>query len=218
MDRNPQVHQFAKKQGIETMRFGLMAAAVAMVVAAPAWAEASPPITQGTVSFNFNDATTTVGTYTNVTDNTWAVIYNLVAPNDAANPFASYAATGRLVFVTLFSNGTRLSSISFDAASATGNSERIVVSNIGEDYAGPIYGDKAVFYTDPAGQIVRYSTSMFFDRFTIETGAIIDNVTVTYTSVVPEASTWAMMIAGFGLVGGTMRRRAQRSHAAVSQA
>lgn len=34
----------------------------------------------------------------------------------------------------------------------------------------------------------------------------ISNVTVN-TTAVPEPATWAMMIAGFGLVGGTMRRR-----------
>lgn len=35
-------------------------------------------------------------------------------------------------------------------------------------------------------------------------GNLIDNVSL---NVVPEPATWAMMIAGFGLVGGAMRRR-----------
>ncbi|MEQ1548968.1 MAG: choice-of-anchor C family protein [Chakrabartia sp.] len=35
-------------------------------------------------------------------------------------------------------------------------------------------------------------------------GAALDNVSVT---AVPEPATWAFMIAGFGLIGGTMRRR-----------
>lgn len=39
-------------------------------------------------------------------------------------------------------------------------------------------------------------------------GVIIDNVQYSITSAaVPEPATWAMMIAGFGLVGGAMRRR-----------
>lgn len=38
------------------------------------------------------------------------------------------------------------------------------------------------------------------------TGAVIDAVTVT-SGAVPEASTWAMLIAGFGLVGAAARRR-----------
>ena len=39
-------------------------------------------------------------------------------------------------------------------------------------------------------------------------GPILDNVLVESSSAaVPEPATWAMMIAGFGLVGGLMRRR-----------
>lgn len=39
-------------------------------------------------------------------------------------------------------------------------------------------------------------------------GPLLDNLLVESTSaVVPEPATWAMMIAGFGLVGGVMRRR-----------
>ncbi len=37
-------------------------------------------------------------------------------------------------------------------------------------------------------------------------GAAIDNVSI---SPVPEPATWAMMIGGFGLVGGAMRRRSR---------
>jgi len=33
-------------------------------------------------------------------------------------------------------------------------------------------------------------------------------VTVTYAAAVPEPATWALMAAGFGLVGGALRRRA----------
>jgi hypothetical protein len=35
-------------------------------------------------------------------------------------------------------------------------------------------------------------------------GPLLDNVVVTQ---VPEPATWAMLIAGFGLVGSAMRRR-----------
>lgn len=37
-------------------------------------------------------------------------------------------------------------------------------------------------------------------------GPIVDNVLVTQAGV-PEPATWAMLIAGFGIVGATMRRR-----------
>ena len=43
-------------------------------------------------------------------------------------------------------------------------------------------------------------------------GLAIDNlsITSTATAAVPEPATWAMMIVGFGLVGGVLRRRAGR--------
>ena len=42
-------------------------------------------------------------------------------------------------------------------------------------------------------------------------GAILDDVSVstpTVTSAVPESASWAMLIGGFGMIGGVMRRRA----------
>jgi hypothetical protein len=42
-------------------------------------------------------------------------------------------------------------------------------------------------------------------------GPVLDNVLVT--QAVPEPATWAMMIGGFGLIGGAMRRRASRATA-----
>ncbi|MFN3371119.1 MAG: PEPxxWA-CTERM sorting domain-containing protein [Sphingomonadaceae bacterium] len=38
-------------------------------------------------------------------------------------------------------------------------------------------------------------------------GPLLDNVLVTQTAAIPEPATWAMLIAGFGLVGGALRRR-----------
>lgn len=40
---------------------------------------------------------------------------------------------------------------------------------------------------------------------------IVDNITYSGVDAVPEPATWAMMIGGFGLVGGAMRRRAKTS-------
>ena len=45
-----------------------------------------------------------------------------------------------------------------------------------------------------------------------EASPIIDNIVI---SAVPEPATWGMMIAGFGLVGGVMRRRAGKQAAAA---
>lgn len=38
-------------------------------------------------------------------------------------------------------------------------------------------------------------------------GPLIDNVLVTQSGAVPEPATWAMFIAGFGLIGAGLRRR-----------
>ena len=56
--------------------------------------------------------------------------------------------------------------------------------------------------------------------YKIDGGAGLDAITLAYnassgavlygTGAVPEPATWAMMIAGFGLVGGAMRRRKTR--------
>ena len=57
------------------------------------------------------------------------------------------------------------------------------------------------FIASGPASTVSFTNSSFADG----TDVALDNVTVT--SDVPEASTWAMMIAGFGLVGAATRRR-----------
>lgn len=52
------------------------------------------------------------------------------------------------------------------------------------------------------------TTLAFTSTATTPSGPALDNVRI---SVVPEASTWAMLIAGFGLVGAASRRRRGRS-------
>ncbi|MBB5687190.1 PEPxxWA-CTERM sorting domain-containing protein [Sphingobium boeckii] len=42
-------------------------------------------------------------------------------------------------------------------------------------------------------------------------GQYFDNVTLDQVAAVPEPATWAMMITGFGFVGGAMRRKAKVS-------
>jgi hypothetical protein len=43
----------------------------------------------------------------------------------------------------------------------------------------------------------------------------VDNVSINATVGVPEPASWALMITGFGLVGGAMRRRTKVAYAAV---
>lgn len=47
----------------------------------------------------------------------------------------------------------------------------------------------------------------FFTDSADNIGPLIDNVRLDVTSAVPEPATWALMIAGFGLIGAAMRRR-----------
>ncbi|MBN8809172.1 MAG: choice-of-anchor C family protein [Sphingomonas sp.] len=52
------------------------------------------------------------------------------------------------------------------------------------------------------------STTLTFSSTTgTAYGAALDNVTVSRVAAVPEPASWAMLIAGFGLMGGTLRRR-----------
>lgn len=58
-------------------------------------------------------------------------------------------------------------------------------------------------------QAIAPSTRVQFQFFHPESFWLLDDVSVTLATgaVVPEPVTWALMISGFGLVGGAMRRR-----------
>ncbi|WP_421935694.1 PEPxxWA-CTERM sorting domain-containing protein [Phenylobacterium sp.] len=58
---------------------------------------------------------------------------------------------------------------------------------------GDLWITDPVFYTTPFNYTAAHGTSLRFE---------------TYMDAVPEPATWAMMIAGFGLAGGALRRRA----------
>ncbi len=60
------------------------------------------------------------------------------------------------------------------------------------------------------------STNLSFTNLTPtvgNAGVLLDGISV---SAVPEPATWAMMIAGFGLVGGTMRRSRRKTTVAYA--
>lgn len=62
------------------------------------------------------------------------------------------------------------------------------------------------FKADP-GQLVSRFTFVSTGGGILNTG--IDNIYATPAGGVPEPAAWAMMLSGFGLVGGAMRRRAK---------
>lgn len=78
------------------------------------------------------------------------------------------------------------------------------------------FGSLPVLADDPFKTIAVRFRSSADTAFRVQLGAlggdnigpVIDNLSI---SAVPEPATWAMMIGGFGLVGGAMRRRAART-------
>lgn len=122
---------------------------------------------------------------------------------------------------------------SFDSASGAGNS-----------YSGTVTGflnsvslySQTFFGGGPYKTNIASSNTLLFDKlnFSLRASAAIDNISVTPAAVVvppvpiippvgivaavPEPATWAMMIVGFGLVGGALRRRKTANTTQVSYA
>lgn len=63
-----------------------------------------------------------------------------------------------------------------------------------------VWSFKSVNFTAAAGDVLTFAALGTSDSY----GGYLDNVML---SGVPEPTTWAMMIAGFGLIGAAMRRR-----------
>jgi hypothetical protein len=108
-----------------------------------------------------------------------------VARFDAADAFVGGGST--LVVTGLFSNNSTIQQ----------------VFSLGDQFATFSLGTG---FTDLVS--INFAESDFF-QFEQE-GFVLDNITSTPSAVgaVPEPSSWAMLIAGFGLVGAVARRRA----------
>jgi hypothetical protein len=117
-----------------------------------------------------------------------------------------YGGTG---YQVLGISGTRgVDAITFDTstfndeiffpANASGN----VVDEFGLDF---IAG--GVTYN-----LYKFTTDFAYHEFDGGTGRIVfnDSLTLTQVRAVPEPASWALMVAGFGAVGGAMRRRPAR--------
>ena len=113
------------------------------------------------------------------------------------------------------------------------------ISNVGQNITGmdeilipAIYGSTRIIMPDIPGTDPFSRRSIFFTAndagsfmFNIGTdsadnlGPLVDNLQLDITSnvgAVPEPATWAMMILGFGLVGGFMRRRKSEGRLSIA--
>ncbi|MFW2828860.1 PEPxxWA-CTERM sorting domain-containing protein [Sphingomonas sp. ID0503] len=115
-----------------------------------------------------------------------------------------------------------LTSFSLDIASALQSATLVFY-----DTDGATLGS----FTVPNSPVSAYYTPTGYNNFSITStngiggfdilgyaqgNVIVDNLNaVTATAAVPEPASWAMMIAGFGLVGGAMRRRTRVAYAAL---
>ncbi len=109
------------------------------------------------------------------------------------NDDANFTNVGDLAALTLFSGAAQVGQVTVVL-----NRNDLMDQSI--SYFGNVFDSWTFAYTDAAG-----------NPFTGGGGAnvglieIIDNI--EFGAAIPEPATWAMMIAGFGLVGGAMRRR-----------
>ncbi len=215
------------------MKLKYISIALAALVASTAPAQAA--ITVYTTLAAFTAATTAPGTDTytgfSITGVTGSPIvrtagaygYTATAPNDffgagtVANPWLSTnTATDTITFNTF-----------------TGGSNGVGGNFFGSDIAGAFAaGSITLVATDSSGSVTQTITGATVGSFLgfVSTTAVT-SLTVTAVQIpganlwptvdnlvfakrpgvvvpaVPESSTWLMMIAGFGLVGGAMRRR-----------
>ena len=104
---------------------------------------------------------------------------------------------------TFAASAGRALTLSFDYG---GNSGYQYVQFNGVDVAGSFVSNPStiVTYTFDLGPALASNTLTFFGRNDPSCN-FLDNVSVT--AGVPEPATWALMILGFGAVGGAMRRR-----------
>lgn len=194
---------------------GLAAAALPGIAQAAAFTNGS--FEQGTDPGNFTNADTTstaitgwtvtsgnvdyIGTYWTAGDGSRSVDLTGGAPGTLSQTFDTAAGTSYLVRFLLAGNPAGDPSVKTLNVSATGGSTASytfddtgkTLSNMG--WTAFTYG-----FTATGG-----STTLSFASTTAGSyGPALDGVSV---SAVPEPATWAMMIGGFGLVGGTLRRR-----------
>lgn len=177
------------------MRFKGLFAAVAFAVGLPGAAQAAPLIdfessspgdffTVYGVSAKTRDKHDPASPYTSIITSTFEVAdIGGVFGNALAIP--TYSRWNRPSLITIFT-GAFKSTVSYD----------LIIGNTVQHISYPAYSDsfRLSFDAKPG--------TVFIDNFQVVSG---------FAGAVPEPSTWAIMILGFGAVGFAMRRRSKVS-------
>jgi hypothetical protein len=130
------------------------------------------------------------------------------------NPYgigADPTFNGTLTFDTTDTSGTTFQGISFVTGSKTWTLADINIANSSASFTGDIVNSFSLVFGSLGVNNSLYSNNTI--ALTDDTGFRACNGCVSLTSgvaAVPEPAAWALMIAGFGLVGSAMRRRATK--------
>jgi hypothetical protein len=130
----------------------------------------------------------------------------------AANGTTSYYGLNETSISFFQANGGLFSLSSFDAAQTFLGLDRPLTLTLTGTKAGVIVTSTILVGADAAGAFATFTFDDFVDLSSLTiTGSpefpefALDNV-VLKAGAVPEPATWAMIIGGFGMVGGAMRR------------
>lgn len=143
-----------------------------------------------------------------------AVIYDLTL-TDASNP--AYSGTGVLVLnVAAPATGPQVDYTNAQVAKLT-----FTIDGQTFTYGGPGSSLTAVRFDNgqfndisfgqeigpPANRYALHTTAGYDFYYNNEQSLAVGTITSTLASAVPEPSTWAMMVAGLGVLGAVLRRR-----------
>ncbi len=156
-------------------------------------ATSTPGATLETMSFNlsFYQATTTVANLTN----------NLAGNRGALlADFGTFTISGAAPDVLTFASSTAFT------YNPSAGALLLQITVLSDTAAGSGLSFKSDIRTPGQGALVRRAYSTDFGT-SVATNGLVTTFSSKTAPAVPEPATWAMMLMGFGLVGGTLRRR-----------